>query len=72
MPNGHDFFEEHNGDIRALERKFSTYTSGIDAYDIRNWLSQFGEHKIIGLKLLQHIDYYSPVSVNGYCRELKQ
>lgn len=55
------FFEQNDAQIRALAAKFTGYTVAIDHISIRSWLRQFDEEDmIVGLKLLDYVNYYDP------------
>jgi len=68
-----EFFEQYDYRIRELAQKFAGYTIAIDHISIRNWLRQFDEEdRILGLKLLDYVNYYDPARMLREARVLHQ
>src|SRR5437870_919664 len=65
------FWNIANRSIDLLALRFAGYR-GVDRPAILAWLEQFDtdDDALVGLKLLDHVEYYSPAKVAGNCKDL--
>lgn len=73
MPVSRIFLEDSEYKIQEFSDKYSSYR-GVDRLSIISWLKRFDsdEDAIVGLKLLENIDYYNTPRIHSLLKELKE